>query len=203
MSNQQKGIAIGSGSGAVVGGVIGKVTGNNTALGTILGAVMGGVAGGLISTKMDRKTERIKSEIPTAEVKRVGEGINVTFDEKSGLYFGFAKIDINKNSGETLEKFEKILKKDHNVDILIEGHTDNIGPDTFNMELSHKRALAVENHFIKAGISRDRLTIKWYGKNQPRYPNNSPSNRSKNRRVELAITANEKMKEESRKQANQ
>ncbi|MEO6348751.1 MAG: glycine zipper domain-containing protein, partial [Aquaticitalea sp.] len=88
-NNKQKGAVIGATGGAVIGGVIGNNVGNksNTALGAIIGAVVGGVAGGYIGDRMDREAEKIEQEIPGAEVTRVGEGINVVFDEGSGVYF--------------------------------------------------------------------------------------------------------------------
>ena len=105
-SNQDKGVVIGTAGGAVIGGVIGNNVGNknNSALGAILGAVVGGVAGGIIGNKMDRQAEKIKTEIPGAKVERVGEGIDVTFDEnnpdgsKAGVYFETNKYNISSNS---------------------------------------------------------------------------------------------------------
>lgn len=200
-SNQQKGVAIGAGSGAVLGGVIGKLTGN-TAVGAILGTAVGGVAGGFIGNRMDRQAERIKSEVPGATVERVGEGINVTFDEKSGVYFGFDQSNINSTSAGALNNIVKVFKEYPDTNILLEGHTDDKGADNYNMGLSQRRTIAVRDYFVKAGVSPSRLTAKWYGESQPKYPNTTEENRAKNRRVEIVITANEKMKAEAKKQAN-
>ena len=80
----QRGAAVGTVGGAVIGGIIGNNVGKgNTVLGAIIGGVIGGVAGGIIGNKMDRQAEKIKNEIPGAEVQRVGEGIIVTFNEKN------------------------------------------------------------------------------------------------------------------------
>ena len=80
-NNTQKGAVIGGSGGAVIGGIIGNNVGKgNTALGAIIGAVVGGAAGGYIGHRMDRQAERIEEEIPGAEVTRVGEGINFTFN---------------------------------------------------------------------------------------------------------------------------
>src|SRR5690606_3408702 len=96
-NNKQKGTVIGAGGGAVIGGVIGNNVGikNNSALGAIIGAVVGGVAGNYIGDRMDRQAERIEEEIPGAQVERVAEGINVVFDESSGVYFDTNKYNIN------------------------------------------------------------------------------------------------------------
>lgn len=209
MSNKDKGVAIGAAGGAVIGGVIGNNVGNknNTALGAILGAVVGGVAGGIIGNNMDKQAEKIKSEIPGAKVVRVGEGIEVTFDEnnpdgsKAGVYFETNKYDITANSKLALDKLQKIFAEYKNTNILIEGHTDNVGSDTYNMKLSERRANNAGNYLMNAGISNSRLNIKWYGENQPKVENNSDENRTLNRRVQFVITANEEMKAAALKEA--
>ena len=208
-NNAQKGAVIGSTTGAVLGGVIGNNVGNkkNTALGAIIGAVVGGAAGGIIGNKMDRQAEAIKDEIPGAEVTRVGEGINVTFNEKNpdgskaGVYFATNMSDINSNSKLALDKLIKVFNAYPETNILIEGHTDDVGTDAYNETLSQKRANAVGSYLKSAGIAGSRLTVKWYGESQPKVENNSDANRAENRRVEFAITANDKMKEEAAREA--
>ncbi len=208
-SNRDKGVVIGTASGAVIGGVIGNNVGNkkNTALGIILGAAVGGVAGGIIGNKMDRQAERIKTEIPGAKVERVGEGIDVTFDEnnpdgsKAGVYFETNKYNISANSKLALDKLEKIFREYPETDIVVEGHTDDVGTDEYNMTLSEKRAAAVTDYLKKAGVSASRISTKWYGEGQPKVPNESDANRALNRRVQFVITANEKMKAEAKKEA--
>ena len=208
-SNQDKGVVIGAAGGAVIGGIIGNNVGNknNTALGAILGAVVGGAAGGIIGNKMDRQAEKIKTEIPGAKVERVGEGIDVTFDEnnpdgtKAGVYFETNKYNISANSKLALDKLQQIFAEYPETNILIEGHTDNVGTDTYNMGLSQRRASAVGNYLRSASVSSSRLITKWYGESQPKVENNSDGNRALNRRVQFVITANEKMKEEAKQEA--
>ena len=210
MSKQDKGVAIGAVGGAVIGGIIGNNVGKkgNTALGAIIGAAIGGVAGGIIGNKMDRQAEKIKTEIPGAKVQRVGEGINVTFDEnnpdgsKAGVYFATAKYDINANSKLALDKLVKIFAEYPETNILIEGHTDNAGTDAYNLSLSQRRAQAVADYLKNTSVSPSRLTTKWYGESQPIVDNSSDANKALNRRVEFAITANEKMKADAKKEAD-
>lgn len=210
-NNTQKGAAIGTASGAVIGGIIGNNVGNkkNTVLGAVIGGVIGGVAGGIIGNKMDRQAEKIKNEIPGAEVQRVGEGIVVTFNDKNpdgskmGVYFDFDRSDITSNSKIALTKLVSIFKEYPETNLLIEGHTDDKGTDSYNMALSEKRAEAVGNYLRGAGIDPSRMTIRWYGESQPKVDNSSDANRAENRRVEFGITANEKMKSEAKQQANQ
>ncbi|RKS53107.1 outer membrane protein OmpA-like peptidoglycan-associated protein [Gillisia mitskevichiae] len=197
-NNTQKGAVIGAGSGAVIGGVIGNNVGKgNTALGAIIGGVVGGTAGGYIGSRMDKQAKQIEQEIPGAEVERVGEGINVTFDEASGVYFDTEKYNINAKSQETLNKLAGIFKEYPNTNVLVEGHTDDTGSDSYNLTLSKNRAQAVTNYMVNNGLDKGRFDTKWYGEAQPKYDNTTADGRSKNRRVELAIVANEQLKKEA------
>lgn len=202
-SNKQKGTVIGASGGAVVGGVIGNQTGEgNTALGAIIGGVVGGAAGAYIGNRMDKQAQRIEEEIPGAEVERVGEGINVTFDETSGVYFDTNKYDITGASRESLTKLSNIFQEYPNTNILVEGHTDSTGSDAYNFTLSQQRAQAVTNFLVNQGISKERIDTKWYGETQPKYDNSTVEGRAKNRRVELAIVANEELIEEAQRNTN-
>ena len=204
----QRGAAIGTAGGAVIGGIIGNNVGKgNTVLGAVIGGVVGGVAGGIIGNKMDRQAEKIKNEIPGAEVERVGEGIIVTFSDKNpdgskmGVYFEFDKSDITSNSKLALNKLVKIFNEYPETDILVEGHTDSKGPDSYNMALSERRATSVGSYLKGQGISSLRLTIKWYGEEQPKTENETDIGRAENRRIEFVIVGNEKMKAEEKNEA--
>ena len=197
MNKAQKGVLIGAGAGGVVGGVVGKAAGN-TVLGAIIGAAVGGAAGGLIGRKMDKQAEEI-AEIPGAEVKRVGEGINVTFE--TGVLFGYDRDDLTTEARQRLTDLAKILNKYPDTYVLVEGHTDATGTDTYNMDLSRRRATSVATYLKTEDIRDQRILTKWYGEAQPKYANDSETDRSKNRRVEFAIYANEKMVNDAKKEA--
>lgn len=209
MSREQKGAAAGAVGGAALGGIIGNNVGKkgNSVLGALIGAVIGGVAGGVIGNKMDRQAEVIKSEVPGAQVTRVEEGINVTFDEnnpdgsKAGVFFATNQFNITDNSKLSLNKLVKIFQQYPETNILLEGHTDNVGAADYNMSLSQKRATSVGNYLKANSVSASRLTIKWYGETQPKVDNSTDANKAANRRVEFAITANEKMKDEAKQAA--
>lgn len=205
-TSQQRGVAVGATSGAVIGGVIGNNVGNknNTAFGAILGAAIGGVAGGIIGNKMDKQAQDIKAAIPGATVERVGEGINVTFDElnpdgsKAGVYFANDQYSINGNAQLALGMLQKVFNDYPDTNILIEGHTDNVGSANYNLGLSEKRAKAVSDALLMTGINANRITTKWYGESQPKVDNSTDENKALNRRVQFVITANEKMKAEAK-----
>jgi outer membrane protein OmpA-like peptidoglycan-associated protein len=204
-NNKQKGAVIGAGSGAAIGGIIGNNTGDgNTALGAIIGGVVGGAAGGYIGSRMDKQAKEIEQEIPGAEVERVGEGINVTFDENSGVYFATDQSNISGDSRQTLDKLANILSEYPDTNIMVEGHTDDRGAESYNLTLSKNRAQAVTNYLVSnGGISQGRLTTNWYGEAQAKYDNTTAEGRAKNRRVELAIVANEELKQEAQQATSQ
>lgn len=198
MNKTQKGAAIGAGGGAVIGGVIGKATGN-TALGAIIGATVGGVTGAVIGHKMDKQAEEIKNEVPGAKVERVGEGIVVEFNNK--ILFGFDRADLGDQSKGSLNELITILNKYPDTNIEVQGHTDNAGTDDYNQGLSERRAAAVAAYLRNNNIKSSRITTKGFGESAPKYSNDTEDGRSQNRRVEFLITANEKMKEDAKKEA--
>lgn len=200
LNKTQKGAIIGGGSGAVVGGVIGRAAGN-TAAGAIIGAAVGGTTGAIIGRHMDKQAEEIKKEVPNAKVERVGEGIVVEFSDK--VLFETAKADLGPSAENTLNKLTRILDKYPDTNLEIDGHTDSKGTESYNQDLSVRRAQSVANYLTGSNISRSRITTKGYGEMQPKYSNETEDGRAGNRRVEFQISANEKMKANARAEANQ
>ena len=194
-SKTAKGAAIGATAGGVIGGLIGKKKGN-TAVGAIIGAAVGGTAGALIGKHMDKQAKEIEEDLEDAEVERVGEGILVTFN--SGLLFEFGSYKLNAETKKNLMNLAETLKKYDETDLLIEGHTDNVGSDEFNQKLSLQRANSVADFLSEQGVAVGRIAIKGYGESQPVEDNETEAGRQANRRVELAITASEKMKEDAK-----
>lgn len=192
MSRQERGAVIGAGSGAVIGGAIGHHAGN-TVLGAIIGAAVGGAAGAYIGNYMDRQAAEIERDLEGATVERIGEGIKITFD--SGLLFDVNRAEIKPASRENLVQLALILNKYDDTLVLIEGHTDSTGPEDYNLTLSQNRANAVAAVLAGQRVDATRFTIMGYGESQPVDDNATVEGRANNRRVDLAIMANEKLKE--------
>lgn len=190
-SKTAKGAAIGAAGGAVVGGVVGKIAGN-TLLGAIAGAAVGGAAGAYIGRQMDKQAEEMRRDLEGAKVERIGEGIKITFD--SGLLFDINKYDLRSESRDNIVKLAAILKKYPDTNILIEGHTDSTGTREINQPLSENRAKAVSAFLAQQNVLSNRFTVMGYGPDQPIAPNDTVEGRQQNRRVDLAIMANEKLK---------
>lgn len=200
-SNTQKGGAIGAAGGAILGAIIGNNTGKKGSggeLGAVIGGVVGGTAGVLIGKKMDKQAQQIEEEIPGATVERIDDGIVVTFDENSGVFFDTSKYNINAASDALLTKLANILKEYPDTNVLVVGHTDSSGADAYNMTLSKNRAESVTRFFTSKGLASNRFTTNWYGEEQPISDNTTAEGRAKNRRVNLAILPNEKMKEDAK-----
>ena len=201
-SNTQKGGAIGAAGGAILGAIIGNNTGKKGSggeLGAVIGGVLGGTAGVLIGKKMDKQAQQIEEEIPGAIVERIDDGIVVTFDENSGVYFDTNKFNINAASEAILTKLAAILIEYPDTNVLVVGHTDSVGSNEYNMNLSKNRANAVTNFFTQTKtLSLSRFTTSWYGEDQPVAENTTAEGRAKNRRVNLAIIPNAKMKEDAK-----
>ncbi len=187
----EKGTAIGATAGAVLGGVIGNKAGN-TAAGAILGAVVGGAAGAYIGNQMDKQANEMRKDLEGARIERIGEGIKITFE--SGILFDVNAAVVRPVAQQNLIKLAGILNKYPETDILVEGHTDTTGTEEYNLELSKRRAEAVGNFLTGKGVSAKRFQLLGYGESQPADSANTVSALQTNRRVEIAVFANDKLK---------
>ena len=190
-SRTQKGAVIGAGTGGAVGGIIGYATGSTVA-GILIGAAVGGLAGGFIGNYMDKQAAEIERDIEGARVERVGEGIKITFS--SGILFDVDKANLKDPYKGELSQLATILNKYEDTNILLAGHTDSTGSDEYNLELSRRRAQSVANYLATQNVNSARFTTQGYGKSDPIASNDTAEGRSQNRRVEVAIWANEKLK---------
>jgi len=197
LNNKEKAGIIGATGGAIAGGAIGKANGS-TAKGAILGAVVGGAAGMIIGHQMDKQAAELKQNIPGAIVERVGEGIQVTF--ASGLLFDFDSDVVRSDARTNLRNLAASLDKYPGSELLIVGHTDSVGTDTYNLALSERRAEAAAAYLAAQGVDRARLSSRGLGESEPVAPNDSDAGRGKNRRVEVAIYAGEAQRAAAKRQ---
>jgi len=198
MNKTTKGAAVGTAAGGAMGAVIGKATGN-TALGAIIGATVGGATGAIIGREMDKQAEEIEKTVPDAKVERVGEGIVVEFS--SAVLFGFDQADLSADAKANLDKLVTVLNTYPDTNIEVQGHTDSKGSETYNQNLSVKRATSVSEYLVAKEITAGRIITKGFGETLPEYDNETEEGRAQNRRVEFLITANEKMVAEAAAQA--
>lgn len=197
LNKEQKGAIIGAAAGAAGGAVVGNATGS-TARGAIIGAVVGGAAGAIIGHKMDQQARELEQNIPGAIVERVGEGIQVTFE--SGLLFDFDSDVVRGSARSNLDELARSLERYDETNLLIVGHTDAVGTDSYNMDLSERRASSAARYLRSRGVDRE-IDTAGRGEREPVASNDSDSGRSRNRRVEVAIYASPEMVDRARRQA--
>jgi outer membrane protein OmpA-like peptidoglycan-associated protein len=197
-TKSQTGAIVGAAGGAVVGGLIGNAAGS-TATGVIIGAAVGGAAGAIIGHQMDKQAKELRQNIPGATVRRVGEGITVTF--ASGLLYDFDSDVVRPTARANLRELAISLDKYPGSDLLIAGHTDQIGSAGYNQSLSERRASAAANYLVSQGVRRTRVATRGMGETEPIAPNTTEGGRQTNRRVEVAIYASEAYRAEVAKKA--
>ncbi len=105
----------------------------------------------------------------------------------NNIFFEFAKWDLQPESHQELDRLVRFLETNPDIRIQLGAHTDDIGSDSYNMDLSFKRAQAVVDYLISRKVDKNRLVAKGYGKARPEVPNDSDENRARNRRVEFRI----------------
>jgi len=197
-SRRTRGAVIGGAAGGVVGGLIGKHAGS-TAKGAIVGAVVGGAAGAIIGHQMDMQAKELKQNIPGATVERVGEGIKVTF--ASGLLFGFDSAIVRGSARSNLDALAENLDKYDDSNLMIVGHTDDVGREAYNLDLSERRADAATRYLVVQGVARSRIGTLGVGEGEPVTSNGTEEGRSRNRRIEIAIYASEAWRQQAMREA--
>jgi outer membrane protein OmpA-like peptidoglycan-associated protein len=197
----QRGATIGAIGGAVLGGIIGNNAGKGGkgAQGAIIGGIIGGVAGGVIGNKMDKQAREIDAALPGAEVVRVGEGIKLVLNENA-VRFDTNKSTLTPAAKANLDKLVPVFKEYADTNIMIYGYTDITGSAEYNLKLSGERAESVKNYLVSKGLNANRFSMTGMGIADPIATNDTPEGRTQNRRVEFAITANDKMIQEAKKE---
>ena len=196
-SHQTKGAVIGATSGGAIGALIGNAAGS-TATGAVLGTLIGGAGGAIIGHQMDQQAKEIQHNVPGATVARVGEGMDVTF--ASALLFDANSDVLSGQARDNLRSLAQSLQKYPNTNVMIVGHTDSSGVEANNSALSERRAAATANYLASQGVSAARMRSVGRGSTEPVAPNDSEADRQRNRRVEVAIYANDQFKAQAKNQ---
>jgi OmpA-OmpF porin, OOP family len=105
----------------------------------------------------------------------------------TGVNFEFDSARIDPSSVQILNHAVDVLNKASPIAVRIEGHTDSVGSDAYNLALSNRRATAVRDYLVKHGVAADRLTVEGKGESQPVVANDTAENRYQNRRVEFHV----------------
>lgn len=203
MNNTGKGALIGGGSGAGVGAGLGALIGGGkgAGIGAAIGAAVGAGAGALIGKKMDKQEAELKQQladaakVETTTDKNGLQAIKVTFE--GGILFPTNGTALSANAKTDLTKFATSLLQNPDTDVQVYGFTDNTGSMSVNQRVSTGRADAVRSYLINSGVAGSRVTAEGLPMQDYVASNNTAEGRAQNRRVEIYITANEKMIKEA------
>jgi outer membrane protein OmpA-like peptidoglycan-associated protein len=121
-----------------------------------------------------------------ADTRRTAMGLVMTLDSKS-IRFDFDKANIKPEYRDILNRIAGIMMTLNGYTVAVYGYTDDIGTQAYNLQLSQRRAEAVRDFLVQAGISAALMSTKGFGKSDPRVPGDSEQARAANRRVEIAI----------------
>lgn len=161
---------IGTAAGAIGGALVGKSVGGRNS--TLVGAGLGGIFGYLVGSQI--------------AVKEQADG-SVMLDVPGAALFDTNKTEIKPKFSETLERIASTLQDNPSTIVCVIGHTDNVGNDTFNENLSLRRAQSVTHFLAHQGIDQNRLTAKGLGESYPTASNETEQGRTQNRRVEIYV----------------
>lgn len=203
-NNKVKGGLIGGGGGALLGALIGHAAGN-TAVGAAIGTAVGAGAGVLIGNHMD-KVKQAAQQVENAQVEEIKDknglsAVKVTFD--SGILFNTSSADLSATAKTSLNNFaQNVLNKYTDVDVDIQGYTDNVpwrnstAQESVqkNLDLSQRRAAAVETYLKSCGVSGKQFkNTTGFGEANPVADNQTAEGQRQNRRVEVYMYASQEM----------
>jgi outer membrane protein OmpA-like peptidoglycan-associated protein len=187
----EKGAGYGAAGGAAVGAVLGQVIGKNTestVLGAAAGAVVGAAAGGGIGHMMDKQEAEMREALAASEaaaVRREGDLLAITL--KGDVTFDFDSVAVRPGLHSEIDRIAQIMVKYPQTEIMVEGHTDSVGAESYNQRLSERRAEAVKSLLVQQGVDPYRVTTFGYGESRPVATNAEEAGRQLNRRVEIRI----------------
>lgn len=184
----RKGAVIGGVAGAIAGAVIGNKKRGNPKRGAVVGAVVGTATGAIVGAMMD-KQERELRQIEGIDVARTDEDeLRVTM--RNEILFDFDSASLRSSSRDELQEMAEVFDRYGDTTIVVEGHTDSTGSESYNRDLSRRRAGSVERYIEQMGVSSGRIQARGMGESQPKASNSSASGRQQNRRVEIYVRAN-------------
>jgi len=178
----------GAGYGAAAGAVVGLLSaGNNPFKSAMIGAAVGALAGGSVGYYMDKQEAKLRQQMAGTGVDVVRKGDNITLDMPGGVTFAFNSSDLNAQFYPVLDKVGATLGEYDKTVIEVAGHTDSVGGDAYNQQLSEKRATSVAAYLASRGVQQARMVTIGAGEAHPVASNDTDEGRAQNRRVEITI----------------
>jgi len=176
--------------GAAAGAVAGLITGDSSMerkKRALVGAGIGALAGGGVGAYMDRQEMRLRQELDRTGVSVTRIGDNITLNMPGNVTFATDSADLNASFYDVLNSVALVLNEYEQTVIEVAGHTDSTGSDSYNQQLSERRAASVASYLATRNVLRDRMIEVGMGEQRPIAPNDTAAGRQANRRVELTL----------------
>ncbi len=185
-NHTRTGALIGAGIGAVAGLLSGgdAVERRQRAL---VGAGVGGLAGGGIGAYQDRQEAALRRSLAGSGVDVERRGDNITLNMPGNITFAFDSSGLQPQFYPVLDNVAGTLNQYNQTVIEVAGHTDNVGSDAYNQQLSTQRANAVAAYLNGKGVMQQRMIVVGAGETRPIASNDTDGGRAQNRRVEITI----------------
>ena len=183
-----------AGTGAIIGALggaaLGTLAGGDDRRNAAIGAGIGALAGAGIGAYMDNQEETLRQRLRNSgvTVTRVNDQ-QILLNFPAALTFEFNRSDISPGFVPTLQQVSAVLRDYPQTTIDVFGHTDSVGSDEYNMQLSRERANTVAGIFARNGSQQAGLYTPGFGESRPIADNSTDFGRAQNRRVEVFISA--------------
>ena len=180
-------------TGALIGAAAGAILGAATAdegerrERVLKGAGIGAVAGAGVGYYMDQQEAKLREKMAGTGVTISRNGDNIILNMPSNITFDVNSSTLTPNFTNVLEGVALVMQEYKSTLVTIAGHTDSTGAESYNQELSRKRALTVAENLNAQGVAIERLAAIGYGEQYPIADNNTAQGRAQNRRVEISI----------------
>ncbi len=183
MSKAATGAMIGGATGAAIGAATGGDRGERAAI----GAAAGVLAGGAVGAYMDHQESKLREQLQGTGVSVTRVGDDLILNMPGNITFEVSRADIRSGFYDVLNSVVLVVQEFDKTIIEISGYTDSTGADSYNQELSERRAGSVGSYFTSQGVVSGRVVTKGFGERYPIADNATPAGRERNRRVELRL----------------
>lgn len=180
----------GAAIGALAGAVVGAATGDDAKdrkKRALIGAGVGALTGGGVGYYMDVQEAELRKKLEGTGVSVTRDGDQIILNMPSNITFALDSSQVTPSFEEVLDSVALVLEEYEKTLVVIEGHTDSSGSESYNQQLSERRAVAVGEVLNNAGVSARRMVIIGYGEERPVASNATSEGRAENRRVELTL----------------
>lgn len=186
MSKSTKGALIGAATGAVIGLASGDDAVDRRQR-AMIGAGVGALAGGSVGYYMDRQEAKLREELQGTGVSVTRDGDNITLNMPGNVTFATDSSDLNPAFFDVLRSVGKVIKEFDQTVVEVAGHTDSTGAESYNQQLSERRASTVSMYLQSRGIEQQRMITIGLGESMPVADNSNATGRQANRRVEITM----------------